>query len=183
MQLLAPVTTTAKVFVRTARVGVRLGLGAADRVIGLVKDDDHAAPDVPRSASAPSAARGATATPVPEVPEPVARDVPPPATPPAADPFGPPSQPEFEPTHLDEPVAELVREDADEGYGDGAGAGANLRVDAPWDGYDEMTAADVTDRLAVADAATLAAVRLYETTHRDRKTVVAEVDRRLAAVS
>ena len=43
-----------------------------------------------------------------------------------------------------------------------ASPGAQLRVDAPWDGYEQMKAADIVDRLVVADAAEKAVVRLYE---------------------
>jgi hypothetical protein len=44
-----------------------------------------------------------------------------------------------------------------------------------------MHAKDVIAQLADASPATLAVVRLYESTHRDRVTVLAEVDRRLEA--
>jgi hypothetical protein len=42
----------------------------------------------------------------------------------------------------------------------------------PWDGYDRMSAAQVVQRLSGADAATRAAVRLYESAGRNRKTVL-----------
>ena len=54
---------------------------------------------------------------------------------------------ELIPDHVDE-EAVLVAEVAEEGAEDGAGA--ELHVEAPWDGYDEMTAADIRDRLAAA---------------------------------
>lgn len=54
-----------------------------------------------------------------------------------------------------------------------ASPGAQLRVDAPWDGYEQMKAADIVDRLVVADAAGKAVVRLYEQTHKGRKSVLA----------
>ena len=54
-------------------------------------------------------------------------------------------------------------------------------MDEPWEGYSRLTARDITAQLATANAATLAVVRLYESSHRKRRTVLAEVDRRLAA--
>jgi hypothetical protein len=39
----------------------------------------------------------------------------------------------------------------------------------------------VTAQLATANPATLAVVRLYESSHRSRRTVLAAVDRRLAS--
>ena len=43
-------------------------------------------------------------------------------------------------------------------------------------------AKDVVARLADAGPATLAVARLYETTHRNRVTVLAEIDRRLGCL-
>lgn len=54
-----------------------------------------------------------------------------------------------------------------------ASPGGNLRVDAPWGGYEQMKAADIVDRLVVADAAEKAVVRLYEQQHKGRKSVLA----------
>lgn len=101
-------------------------------------------------------------------PRPV-RPAPAPAPAPAAEP---------EPAHVDRDAV-VVAESADAGAADGAGA--QLRVDQPWSGYDSLKAKDVVAQLATADAATLAVARLYESTHRERRTVLAEIDRRLAA--
>ncbi len=87
-------------------------------------------------------------------------------------------QPEFEPVHIEEDPAELVYSSADAGAQDGAGA--TLRIDEPWDGYRDMTAADIRDRLVVADGATLAQVQLYEAGHRKRRTVLDAVRQQLA---
>ena len=102
--------------------------------------------------------------------------MPAPAAPPAA--RGPPDVrgPAPEPVHVDRDAV-VVLESADAGAEDGVGA--QIHVDEPWDGYDHMKAKDVTAQLATADPATLAVVRLYETTHRNRRTVLAEIDRRL----
>ena len=54
---------------------------------------------------------------------------------------------ELIPDHVDEEVV-LVAEVAEAGAEDGAGP--ELHVDPPWDGYDEMTAPEIRDRLAAA---------------------------------
>jgi hypothetical protein len=41
-----------------------------------------------------------------------------------------------------------------------------------------MTAADIRDRVVIADAAELAVVQLYESAHRNRRTVLEAVERR-----
>jgi outer membrane biosynthesis protein TonB len=83
-----------------------------------------------------------------------------------------------EPAHVDS-GATVVAESADAGAADGAGA--EVHVDEPWEGYSRLTARDVTAQLATANPATLAVVRLYESSHRNRRTVLAAVDRRLAS--
>jgi hypothetical protein len=104
-------------------------------------------------------------------------DVEPPAPPrrPVRD--SPPAVPdELIPDHVDEEVV-LVAEVAEEGAEDGAGA--ELHVDEPWDAYDEMTAPQIRDRLAAADPVVAAAVNLYETTHKSRRTVIEAAERAL----
>ncbi len=83
-----------------------------------------------------------------------------------------------EPEHVDR-EAVVVAESADRGAEDGPGA--QLHVDEPWDGYAEQTAKQVIAALADAGPATLAVVRLYESTHRGRSTVLGAVDKRLAS--
>ena len=79
----------------------------------------------------------------------------------------PPEPPE--PVHVsEEPV--LVAEVAEDGAEDGAGP--ELRIDEPWDGYSAMTATEIRRRLRQADAATVAAVRLYEAANKGRSTVL-----------
>jgi hypothetical protein len=58
----------------------------------------------------------------------------------------------------------------------GADPGARLRVEAPWDGYDDMRATDIARRVRGGDAATKAVVRLYERTHKKRKSVLAATE-------
>lgn len=83
---------------------------------------------------------------------------------------------EAEPAHVSEEPA-LVEEFAEPGAEDGAGA--EVRVDPPWDGYEELNAKQVVSRLADADPAELAAVELYETSHRRRQTILNAVQREL----
>ena len=89
----------------------------------------------------------------------------------------PPAIPdELIPDHVDEePV--LVAEVAEEGAEDGAGP--ELHIEAPWDGYDKMTAADIRDRLSAATAVEAAAVELYESTHKKRRSVIDAAGRAL----
>jgi len=56
--------------------------------------------------------------------------------------------------------------------GPGAHAGPEVHVAAPWDGYDAMALDEVLARIAGADAATLAAVRLYEGAHESREAIL-----------
>jgi hypothetical protein len=81
----------------------------------------------------------------------------------------PPVPDELIPDHVDE-EAVLVAEIAEEGAEDGAGA--ELTVEPPWDRYDQMTAADISDRLAAWTAVEAAAVELYESTNKNRRTVM-----------
>lgn len=89
---------------------------------------------------------------------------------PAAARDAPPSIPdELIPDHVDEETV-LVAESAERGAEDGAGA--ELTIEAPWDGYDQMTAADIRGRLSAATAEEAAAVELYESAGKNRRTVI-----------
>ncbi len=48
-------------------------------------------------------------------------------------------------------------------------------VDHPFGGYDELSAAEIVQRLSALDDEVLAAVAVYETAHRARRTVLAKV--------
>lgn len=109
---------------------------------------------------------------------------PPPVAPPAKpaprapEPYEPAPEPDPtpEPAHVsEEPV--LVEEVAEAGAEDGAGA--SIHVEPPWDGYDQMNAADVADRVTGSSTAELAAIQLYETGTKGRRTVLEAVDRQL----
>jgi hypothetical protein len=105
-------------------------------------------------------------------------DVKPPApadAPSAAD--APPALPdELIPDHVDEEVV-LVAEVAEEGAEEGAGP--ELHIDEPWDGYDQMTAPQISDRLTAGGAELAAAVDLYERTRKSRRTVLEAAERAL----
>lgn len=148
----------------------------------------------PRYAGRPPVARDAA----PPRPRPVAPRKPTPAPPPPAQaPASPPTPAQApappptpaqapppplalvdEPTHVSrEPT--LVEELAEAGAEDGAGA--QVRIDEPWEGYSRLGAKAVIARLRDADSAELAAVNLYESAHRARRTVLSAVERQLAA--
>lgn len=74
----------------------------------------------------------------------------------------------------DEP--ELVAEFAEPGAEDGASA--ELAVDEPWEGYDDLMADEVVERIGESDAAALAVIELYEQSNKQRRTVLAAVERR-----
>jgi hypothetical protein len=83
-----------------------------------------------------------------------------------------------EPAHVsEEPV--LVAEAAEQGAEEGAGA--EVRVDEPWAGYREMTAAQIRQRLRTATPAEAAAVSLYEAGGKGRTSVLEEAGRRTRA--
>jgi hypothetical protein len=81
--------------------------------------------------------------------------------------FDVPSEEELAPRHVDsEPALAYESGPADD-------VGAEVRVDAPWEGYDRMRAADIVARLRAADEATRAVVRLYEQQGKARSSVLA----------
>jgi hypothetical protein len=150
----------------SAAAAARIGLDLLDPEHSASAAEEYRPPP-----AAPVRGNGAPAAPV---------DVAPPApvdVAPAAPADSPPAVPdELIPDHVDEEVV-LVAEVAEEGAEDGAGP--ELHVDPPWDGYDEMTAPEIRDRLAAADQVLAAAVDLYETTHKSRRTVIEAAERAL----
>jgi ferritin-like metal-binding protein YciE len=78
---------------------------------------------------------------------------------------------------LREEMREREGEDAEVSVGT-AEPGAEIRVDAPWEGYDDMTAAQVVSRLRNADETTAAVVRLYEQANKARKSVLQATEAR-----
>jgi hypothetical protein len=75
----------------------------------------------------------------------------------------------------EEPV--LTAEFAEEGAEDGAGA--EVHVEEPWEGYGVMKVPEITSRLASATTVELAAVQLYEGSHRKRASILRDVERRM----
>lgn len=186
MPLLSPLRTTVDLVARTARGGAGLALTTARTVARPIArrvtggDRHEAARQAARPPRPAPPARPAPSTPAapPERVAPLPETAVAPSQPaPAFDEA--PDQPEFRPAHVDEPEPEVVHSSADPGAVEGAGA--NLRVEEPWSGYGKMTAADIVDRVVAADVATLAAVQLFEATHRKRTTVLSAVERTLSA--
>jgi hypothetical protein len=79
-----------------------------------------------------------------------------------------------EPANVSE-EPELVAESAERGAEDGAGA--EVAIDEPWPGYDEMQAADIQDRLVTESPETAAAVSLYEASRKGRADVLEAASR------
>lgn len=69
---------------------------------------------------------------------------------------------------------EVVAESADPEVDDTPGP--QLHVDEPWDGYRRMKVSEIVTRLEGQPAEVLAAVELYETTHRKRRGVLEAVE-------
>jgi hypothetical protein len=177
MPALDTLTRVADISLTVARRAGSLVLSAVRQVAGMALhrgSESHtpttSPPPPPPASDRPRAAR---------------RPVPPPAAAPEAAPEPVPTPaaaaadaPQEAPDHVDR-EAILVAESADAGAADGAGA--QIRVAEPWNGYGKLTAKEVNDRLATESPESLAVARLYEAMHRNRVTVLKEIDRRLAA--
>jgi hypothetical protein len=139
----------------TARAA-KLGVDALRAVAGLIERDEADQRVAWPVADEPVAERE------PLVAEPIAAE-------PVAAPidFDAPSEEELAPAHVDsDPALAYEAGPADD-------VGAEVHVDAPWDGYDRMRAADIVARLRSADDATRAVVRLYEQQGKARSSVLA----------
>ena len=146
----------------------KLGVGVLRTVAGLLEHDE--------ADGAHAAEGGGSGAPWPQEPaaassmaEPVAEPVV------VGDPeiieapidFDAPSPEELAPTHVDREET-LAYES-----GPAEDVGAEIHVDSPWEGYDQMRAADIVARLKGADQATRAVVRLYEQQGKARSSVLA----------
>jgi hypothetical protein len=145
----------------------KLGVGVVRTVAGILERDPadgaHAAQD--GGSAAPWPAEEADEAVSPYVAEPIAVEEVEHIE--AAIDFDAPSEEELAPAHVDsEPALAYEAGPADD-------VGAQVHVDAPWDGYDRMRAADIVDRLRAADEATRAVVRLYEAQGKARSSVLA----------
>jgi hypothetical protein len=161
----------ARLSLHTAEEALRLSGGVAEQAIKILRP--------PARGPEPAPATEAERRPRPDrQPSPPGRSPSPapPATPPRT------AEPADLPPLGDEPArvsreAVVVEEVAEAGAEEGAGA--ELHVDEPWPDYRQMTTNDIIARLEQADAAELAAVELYEQTHRARQSVLTAAKRRL----
>ena len=135
-----------------------------------------AAPRRPAAAREPGAGAPEPAAPPPE---PTAAPPEPAAAPPApAAPTGPAAPRHSSDLTPGEVAAarEALREAEGENpvasVGPAAHAGPEIHLDPPWEGYDAMALDEVLGRLQAADPTTLAAVRLYESTHESRQAIL-----------
>lgn len=88
----------------------------------------------------------------------------------------PPPPAEPAPVHVSEEPT-LVEELAEPGAEEGAGA--EIHIQQPWEGYTRMGAKEIVSRLGDATPAELAAVQLYESSQRQRQTILNAVQREL----
>lgn len=190
------ITLPLRVWFQSARLLTRAGVGAAERAVSLAGQTlggNGSSPDHGSASATPGWREESIEQPVSPVDvehpqdEPERRPAPaqprdtPPPRPHSVSAVRPPRvQAEApvvrEPVHVSE-EPELVREVAEPGAEDGAGAA--VTVIEPWNGYAHMNARAVIARAQQASPAELAAVRLYESRHRSRQTVLAAVDRQL----
>jgi hypothetical protein len=164
----------ARLWVRAAAEAVAFAGGAAEKLIDVATSRRSVQGVDPHRLTPPP-------PPAPPPPRTRVRESRPPPRPVSAQPATPtPPATGREPAHVsEEPV--LVEEFADPGAEDGAGA--ELHVEEPWSGYEQMNAKEVIARLADATAAELAAVQLYESTNRSRQTILTAVARELQSAN
>jgi hypothetical protein len=157
----------------SSRSGARSGNGGRARSGSAAKTRSRRrAEPAPRSAEpSPRPAEEAMEA-APPINEPASADAAPTTVSSAA---GPPVADES--THVSEET-ELVAEAAETGAEDGAGA--EVDVDVPWSGYDEMNAADIEDRLQAEGPEAAAAVSLYEASHKGRPSILEAASRTMA---
>jgi hypothetical protein len=191
--------------ITVVRVPVEIGFGAAKEAVkfahGLVSGGDEPVEEEPRPAPPPrrrrtssrSGARsgngrarsGAATRRTSRRPAAEAMKAAPPVDEPASPTADVPSpEPAATPPAADEPVRvaeepELVAEAAETGAEDGAGA--EVDVDEPWPGYDEMTAADIEERLLAEGPEAAAAVSLYEASRKGRASILEAASRTMTA--
>jgi hypothetical protein len=166
-----PIRLSLEITVRAAK----LGIGVVRAVAGALETDqaEQRAPwPVHDEPIAPAPTNGRAAAPAPEPapePAPAAQPAPPPEPEHVEAPidFAAPAEEELAPPHVDT--------DATMAYeaGPAEDVGAAIRVEAPWEGYDQMKAAEIVKRLRSANDATRAVARLYEQQGKARSSVLA----------
>ena len=171
----AVLTSAVRAGFGAARLGIRLTTGAVDLALAPVRavlggrpDDgdpedfgDAGSREEGLFAATATAGAEATAGPSPAVdaqarPAPASR--PRPRT-------RPRTRPARRPAHIEVPVEEA----GSAGAGD---PGAEIRVEAPGEGYDGMKAREIVERLSTEDPAVLAVTLLYEQQHKARRSVL-----------
>jgi hypothetical protein len=199
------ITLPIRVGLRGAELGLRVGQAVAERGIHLVGEilaptarkpmpdrsreagadrpgEAEAAPARHRSPSSGGDPRSAAQPPEESVAEEEAvaelrelRDTPakPPPPPPPPSPTPPPPAASVHLADEDEVIEEVAEPGAEDG------AGAQIHVAEPWEGYAQLKAADVVGQLEGRDNAELAAIELYELSHRQRQTVIDAVKKAL----
>jgi hypothetical protein len=172
--------------VTVVRGAVETGLSVVRAAAGLVtrdpESDRYEAVYPAPTPRAPEEAANGGAPPAPPVAAPAPAPVAEPA-PPVAEPVEPappaPAPPPSEGHVSEEPVE--VAAFAEPGAEDGPGP--ELDVEEPWDGYANQDAPTVVQLLSTVGRESAAAVELYESVHRQRRTVLEAAERRLTVLS
>jgi hypothetical protein len=161
------------------RTVVVLPFSIARRVVGLAagllpgRDGAGERPDEPRAAAATATATATAPPPEAEAdPAAAAREALERDREPIEEAIFTPDDDFYEEEHVDSEV-ELVAESADQGATEPPGP--QIHVDEPWDGYRRMKVAEIAAQLEGQPPEVLAAVELYETTHRKRQGVLRAV--------
>lgn len=173
-----------RLWLRAAEETVSLAAGLTGRLMGR---ESHT-PDPSAGPQSASAGSNGRTTPEPSFERRETSDTVDATRPSASQPAAPisaapsaldtPAEPE--PIHVSE-EPELVEEFAEPGAEDGAGA--EIHIEEPWDGYGEMNAKQIVARLSSATAAEMAAVQLYESSHRRRQTILNAAQRELRSAN
>ena len=131
-----------------------------------------ATPRRPAAASEPAAPPAPEPAPPEPAPEPAATAPGPAATPAPEAPRRSSDPTPGEVAAAREALREAEGENPVASVGPAAHAGPEIHLDPPWEGYDAMALDEVLGRLQAADPTTLAAVRLYESTHESRQAIL-----------
>jgi len=166
---------------RTTRSGSRPRGAAASRGSATARKPAARKPASTRRPATPRRPAAASEPAAPPAPEPAPPE---PAPEPAATAPGPAATPAPEaPRRSSDPtpgevaaareaLREAEGEDPVASVGPAAHAGPEIHLEPPWEGYDAMALDEVLGRLQAADPTTLAAVRLYESTHESRQAIL-----------
>jgi len=164
---------------RTTRSGSRPRGAAASRGSATARKPAARKPASTRRPATPRRPAAASEPAAPPAPEPAPPEpAPEPAAPgPAATPAREAPRRSSDPTPGEvaaarEALREAEGEDPVASVGPAAHAGPEIHLEPPWEGYDAMALDEVLGRLQAADPTTLAAVRLYESTHESRQAIL-----------